>query len=430
VPKKSLANAAVSLALIICAAHDTTIAHAEAPYFKYEVIEPPAQTNAVTLSSVDPDEPDREQWMLQNGNIGVRNVSRPTLTPVLPIGLSTGAAVIVAPGGGFLGLAIDDEGWKVAQWLADHGIAAFVLKYRVLPTPVSNTVWEDEFNRMIRGEKVSFANPADTPPESLADGLAALRHVRENAGVYGIDPQRVGFMGFSAGGFLSRSVVSDGGEDAPDFVAPIYPRMTKMRVPDNAPPMFVAIAANDFLLQGLEGFPLIESYRAAGKPIEFHLFADGGHGFGLGRPGTAAEGWIELFHRWLVTSRLIEAMPDNRAIVSEFARLFYTERDVRQAFETYVAPGYVQHNPGIADGRDAAVAALAPMFAEAGREFRIKRILVDSDMAVIHVHAIPNPGARGASVFDMYRLQDGKIVEHWDVIQPLPEISANDHPMF
>jgi predicted SnoaL-like aldol condensation-catalyzing enzyme len=70
------------------------------------------------------------------------------------------------------------------------------------------------------------------------------------------------------------------------------------------------------------------------------------------------------------------------------------------------------------------------MFAEAGREFRIKRILVDSDMAVIHVHAIPNPGARGASVFDMYRLQDGKIVEHWDVIQPLPEISANDHPMF
>ena len=120
----------------------------------------------------------------------------------------------------------------------------------------------------------------------------------------------------------------------------------------------------------------------------------------------------------------------NRAIVTDFARLFYTERDVPRAFETYVAQDYIQHNPGVADGRDAAVAALAPMFIEPGREFRIKQILVDGDMAVIHVHAIPAPGERGASVFDMYRLADGKIVEHWDAIQPVPETSANAHPMF
>lgn len=122
--------------------------------------------------------------------------------------------------------------------------------------------------------------------------------------------------------------------------------------------------------------------------------------------------------------------PDNRAVVTDFARLFYTERNVPEAFETYVAVDYIQHNPGIADGRDAAVTALAPMFAEEGREFRIQRIVVDGDIAVIHVHAIPEPGARGASVFDMYRLEDGKIVEHWDAIQPVPEASANDHPMF
>jgi predicted SnoaL-like aldol condensation-catalyzing enzyme len=124
------------------------------------------------------------------------------------------------------------------------------------------------------------------------------------------------------------------------------------------------------------------------------------------------------------------AAPDNRAIVTDFARLFYTERNVRAAFETYVARDYTQHNPGIVDGREAAVALLDPMFSQPGREFRIKQIIVDGDMAVIHVHAIPSPGERGASVFDMYRLEGGKIVEHWDAIQPVPETSANPHPMF
>jgi predicted SnoaL-like aldol condensation-catalyzing enzyme len=124
------------------------------------------------------------------------------------------------------------------------------------------------------------------------------------------------------------------------------------------------------------------------------------------------------------------AQHDNRAIIRDFARLFYTERQVKRAFETYVAPDYVQHNPGIADGRDAAVAALATMFADPAKRFDIKQIIVDGDMAVIHVHAIPTPGSRGASVYDMYRLKDGRIVEHWDTIQLVPEHAANPHPMF
>jgi len=121
---------------------------------------------------------------------------------------------------------------------------------------------------------------------------------------------------------------------------------------------------------------------------------------------------------------------DNRALITEFARLFYIERDVKGAFETYVAPDYIQHNPGIADGRDAAINALASMFADRVKSFTIKRILVDGDMAVIHLHVRPTPESRGATVFDMYRLKDGKIVEHWDAIQPVPETSANLHPMF
>lgn len=274
-------------------------AAAQAPQFRYDPIERPLQPGAVPLSTADRSAADREQWMRQNGNIGVRNVTHATLMPVLPAGPSSGAAVIVAPGGGFLGLAIDDEGWQVARWLANHGIAAFVLKYRVLPTPESNAVWQSEFNRMIAGEKVSFANPSDTPPEALADGLAALAHVRANAAKYGVDPARVGFMGFSAGGFLTRSVVARSGDAMPAFAAPIYPNMAAMEVPANAPPMFVAIAADDFLLRRVGGFPLIDSYRRAGKPIEFHLYSNGGHGFGLGRRGTATDGWIEQFHRWL-----------------------------------------------------------------------------------------------------------------------------------
>jgi len=122
--------------------------------------------------------------------------------------------------------------------------------------------------------------------------------------------------------------------------------------------------------------------------------------------------------------------PDNRAIVTDFADLFYTQRDVRTAFETHVVPDYIQHNPGIPDGRDAAIQFLAPMFSDPQRSFEIKQILVDGDMAVIHVHARPTPDSRGASVFDMFRLENGKIVEHWDAIQMVPEESANPHPMF
>jgi len=101
----------------------------------------------------------------------------------------------------------------------------------------------------MRGEATELEPPpSDTPDEALADGLAALRYVRQHPDKFGVDPHRVGFMGFSAGGDLTRSVVSKGGSDAPDFAAPIYPSMALLHVPADAPPMFVLIAADDFLL--------------------------------------------------------------------------------------------------------------------------------------------------------------------------------------
>lgn len=294
-------------ALAALLAATAPVAAQEAPRFRYGEIAAPLQPGAVMLPTAPKGVQDREQWMTQNGSIGVRNVSHATLTPVLPAGPSTGAAVIVAPGGGFLGLSMDAEGWQVARWLANHGIAAFVLKYRVLATPRDNVEWQEKFNRMIAGQAVGFAPPKDTPTEALADGLAALAHVRDNAARYGIDPKRVGFMGFSAGGFLTRSVIEQSRAAMPAFAAPIYPNMAAMTVPANAPPMFVAIAADDFLLTREIGLPLLDSYRAAGKPIEFHLLANGGHGFGLGREGTASRGWIEQFHRWLGSIGMLKA---------------------------------------------------------------------------------------------------------------------------
>jgi predicted SnoaL-like aldol condensation-catalyzing enzyme len=127
------------------------------------------------------------------------------------------------------------------------------------------------------------------------------------------------------------------------------------------------------------------------------------------------------------TSTLTET---NRAIVSRFVDLFYRQKQVRAAFEAYVVKDYIQHNPGIADGREAAVLALEPMFSKPTFVIEVKRVMVDGDIAVVHLYARSAPGERGGSVMDMFRLKNGKIVEHWDVLQTIPEKSANPHPMF
>ena len=121
----------------------------------------------------------------------------------------------------------------------------------------------------------------------------------------------------------------------------------------------------------------------------------------------------------------------NRQIVTRFIDLFYTQGRVREAFMTYVAPGYIQHNPIARDGRDAAIAALEPFFAsQPGAIREVQRIIVDGNFAAVHVRLRQNPQDRGFAVVDILRLENGMIVEHWDVIQAVPEHSANAHPMF
>ena len=120
----------------------------------------------------------------------------------------------------------------------------------------------------------------------------------------------------------------------------------------------------------------------------------------------------------------------NRAIVTDFARMFYTERNPHAAMMKHVAPDYIQHNPRAADGRDGAIALLVPLFGTPGATFEIKRILVDGDLATIHVHGKPDPKTAGVVAIDIYRLKDGKIVEHWDAVQPIMPSEVNPHPFF
>jgi predicted SnoaL-like aldol condensation-catalyzing enzyme len=120
----------------------------------------------------------------------------------------------------------------------------------------------------------------------------------------------------------------------------------------------------------------------------------------------------------------------NRKLVEEFANLFYREKNVVKAFITYVSEDYIQHNPNIPDGREAAIELLEPKFSSPTASFHIKRILVDGNLAAIHLHGRFSPDSPGGAVVDLFRIDEGMIVEHWDVLQPVPTNCINPHPMF
>ena len=123
-------------------------------------------------------------------------------------------------------------------------------------------------------------------------------------------------------------------------------------------------------------------------------------------------------------------MVDNRAAFERFVEIFYTQKRVREAFDFLVADDYRQHNPTIPDGPEAAVRMLTPKFdGSPDSRFEVQRILVDGDLALVHVRA-SGPGSPDAAVADIYRFENGRIVEHWDVLQPVPEDPVHDHPMF
>lgn len=245
-----------------------------------------------------------ETWFSQYGVAMTRNVTSATLTPFLPDpARATGAAVIVAPGGGFLMLSMENEGWRVAKALADRGIAAFVLKYRLKPTPADMGGFEQSVTAMFAGaaqlqRRMSPDEAIAGLSDQIADARAAVALVRARATEWKIDPARVGMVGFSAGAMTTMATALAAPDTHLAFIAPIYGSMEAMKVPVDAPPLFAVLAANDPLFAN-KGFGLIESWQKAGKPVEFHLYQAGGHGFGLGKKGTTSTGWFEDLMHWL-----------------------------------------------------------------------------------------------------------------------------------
>lgn len=270
--------------------------------------EAPTQFNALALYPDQPPEADTECWNILMGQSLVRNVSHPTITPFLPDPqVATGAAVIVAPGGGFKMLSMENEGWPVAEALAKRGIAAFVLKYRLNETPDSDAGFAAEMMALMAKAGDQDSDIALTEPRATEDGLAALEFVRSRAEQWNLDPARVGLLGFSAGAITALNVsVDPSAAIPPAFLGYVYGPMHNVEVPSGAPPMFAALAIDDPLF-GRQGFGIIDAWREAGMPVELHAYEKGGHGFGLGHPGTTTTGLLDQFVAWLDARGLLKA---------------------------------------------------------------------------------------------------------------------------
>lgn len=268
----------------------------------------PPQPDAIVLNTgALPGATVAESWHRQYGSVFARNVTVATLTPFLPDpAKASGAAVIVAPGGGFRTLSMNNEGWDVARALADRGVAAFVLKYRLNQTPADMAAFSQSMARMFsEGAKNGAAaraaqqqDPAKALAPQIADARAAFALVRSRAAAWHVDPDRVGMVGFSAGAMLTMATALHGQDARPAFIGNVYGPLAAVPVPADAPPLFVALAADDPLF-GNGGFGLIDSWRHAGRPVEFHLYEQGGHGFGMYPKTTTSTGWFDAFARWL-----------------------------------------------------------------------------------------------------------------------------------
>ena len=229
----------------------------------------------------------------------VFNVADPTLTVFTPdSGKANGTAVVICPGGAFFALSIDSEGFEVARWLTQKGVTCFVLKYRLVECMTDDPTREV----MTRGNLDDIVAPI--VKLAMADGNAAIGYVRKNAREYGVNPDRIGIMGFSAGGTLTASVALNySPETRPDFVAPIYLAYNWAikgdGVPSDAPPMFLLAASDDQLGLAPQSVELYQDWTAARKPAELHLFSRGGHGFGMRRQNLPSDRWTERFADWL-----------------------------------------------------------------------------------------------------------------------------------
>ncbi len=250
--------------------------------------------------------------------VAVGNVSQPTMTVYSPKGTNTGVAVVVFPGGGYKILAIDLEGTEVCDWLTSKGITCVLLKYRV---PFSGPYWDERCRCHI--------NPK--APMALEDAQRTVGLVRFHAAEWHIDPHKIGVLGFSAGGHLAAAMsthfeqrlypavdAADKESCRPDFAVALYPghlwtEDEKFELnPDIAthitrqtPPTFLLQAEDDHVDNVNQSLVYYIALKNAGVPVEMHLYAQGGHAFGLRRTKLPITRWPQLVETWLGTIGMV-----------------------------------------------------------------------------------------------------------------------------
>jgi acetyl esterase/lipase len=191
---------------------------------------------------------------------------------------------------------VDKEGTDVARWLNARGVTVFMLKYRVFPTPDD----DEAFLRYVADPLAQQPNMERVMPYCVADGLQALRTIRQQAGRWQVDPGRLGIMGFSAGGYVAAAAATAyDAESRPSFAAPIYALWDERPVPVSAPPLFLATAGDDDEVDAQHSVALYSAWHTAGLRAELHIYARGGHGFALIPQGLPVDTWIDRFWEWL-----------------------------------------------------------------------------------------------------------------------------------
>lgn len=220
----------------------------------------------------------------------VSNVSQPSLTVYLPSKQkATGAAILVCPGGGYVRLAIDKEGHDVARWLNSIGVAGIVLKYRL---PGS-----DNMKRSLG----TFSDAKEAARAAIEDGELAMRTVRRKAAEWGLKPDAIGMMGFSAGGHLAAMVgMMAEAEARPDFLVLVYPALPReLKVTASTPRTFLVHADDDRLSPASHSVPFYLALKQAKVSAELHVYSGGGHGFGIRKSGKTSENWPQSLAAWL-----------------------------------------------------------------------------------------------------------------------------------
>ena len=238
--------------------------------------------------------PGSERWtqterVIANTPLGtvIFNVVTPTITAYLPErSKATGTGIILAPGGAFVALAIDLEANTLAKQLQQRGIAAFVLKYRTIEK---------------RGDGIPAMDQDTAARYGIADGIQALKVVRQHAADWRVAPDRIGFMGFSAGAMVtSGTVLQQDSVARPNFAALIYgaPFGVLPAIPKGLPPLFMAWAQDDQIARDFAA-RFYDALLNTGQRPEAHIYSAGGHGFALRKQGTTSDHWIDDFYNWL-----------------------------------------------------------------------------------------------------------------------------------